>query len=150
MQIISNIALISINETLIIQLISFLIFVFIMNRMMFRPLNDVMKARENRIDNLRSEIKGAETKVEGMRNQIKDQETAVIKESHGIREELEDTANREAAKIFSAIREEISLQRKNTQKEIDSRIEESKQQIQLESEALAIVIIEKVLDRRLA
>ena len=38
MQIISNIALISINETLVVQLISFLIFLFIINRIMFRPL----------------------------------------------------------------------------------------------------------------
>ena len=34
MEIVSNIALISINETLVVQLVSFLLFVFIINRVM--------------------------------------------------------------------------------------------------------------------
>ena len=45
MQIISNIALISINETLIVQLISFLIFLFVINRIMFRPLRKTVGPR---------------------------------------------------------------------------------------------------------
>ena len=45
MQIITNIALISINETLIVQLLSFLIFLFIINRVMIRPLRGVMSDR---------------------------------------------------------------------------------------------------------
>jgi F-type H+-transporting ATPase subunit b len=150
MQIINNIALISINETLIVQLISFLIFMFIMNRMMFQPLRGVMKARENRIDGLKSEIVDAEKEVDNLRSRIKDQETAVIRESLGIRQELEEAGSREASKIFSAVRAEIGLKRKRTQEEIDSRIVESRRQIKKESEALAIAIIEKMLDRRLA
>ena len=49
MHIVSNIALISINETLIIQLVSFLIFLFLINRIMFRPLSHVMVERENHL-----------------------------------------------------------------------------------------------------
>ena len=39
MEIVSKIALITINETLVIQLVSFLIFLFVINRMMFRPVS---------------------------------------------------------------------------------------------------------------
>ena len=38
MQIVSNVALISINETLVVQLISFLIFLFVINRIMFSSI----------------------------------------------------------------------------------------------------------------
>ena len=54
MQIISNIALISINETLIVQLLSFLIFLFIINRVMIRPLRGVMSDREQHIVAIKS------------------------------------------------------------------------------------------------
>jgi len=45
MQIVSNVALISINETMVVQLISFLIFLFVINRVMFRPLRESMHER---------------------------------------------------------------------------------------------------------
>ena len=44
MQIVSVEALLSINETLIFQLLSFLIFLFIIKRMMFRPLRGIHPA----------------------------------------------------------------------------------------------------------
>ncbi|OQY06422.1 MAG: hypothetical protein B6I22_05580 [Desulfobacteraceae bacterium 4572_123] len=64
MQIISNIALISINETLFIQLISFLIFLFIINRIMFRPLRRIIIERENHIEKINLDIIDAEKFME--------------------------------------------------------------------------------------
>ena len=53
MQIVSNVALISINETFLVQLISFLIFLFIINRVMIRPLRGVMREREEYVEKLK-------------------------------------------------------------------------------------------------
>ena len=62
MQIISNIALISINETVIVQIISFLIFLYIINRIMFKPLRGVMADRENHIKSIQQDIVSADNK----------------------------------------------------------------------------------------
>ena len=64
MQIISTIAMISINETLIIQLISFLIFLFIINRIMIQPLRSVSREREAHIQKIELDTVAAEKKVE--------------------------------------------------------------------------------------
>ena len=77
MQIISNVALISINETLIFQIISFLIFLFIINRIMFRPLRKVMTERETYIENIQKDIVDAEKRFENLKSQIQAQEKAV-------------------------------------------------------------------------
>ena len=66
MQIISNIALISINETLIVQVISFLIFLYIINRIMFRPLRSVTAERENHIKGIQKDIVEAENKLDAL------------------------------------------------------------------------------------
>jgi F-type H+-transporting ATPase subunit b len=55
MEIVSNIALITINWTLFHQLIAFLIFMFIMNRIMFRPIQRVMDERDNLIERINQE-----------------------------------------------------------------------------------------------
>ena len=149
MQIISNIALISINETLIVQLISFLIFLFIINRLMFRPLKETMDVRERHVDVIKTEIEDAESQLDSMRIQLNEKESAVRKDARNVRKELEESGSREAASIFATIRQEIGAQKKKTQREIDVRIEESRTQIKKESEFLSVSIIEKLLDRRL-
>ena len=150
MKIISAIAIISINETVIVQLISFLIFLFIINRLMFRPLKETMDVRDRHIDTVKMEIEDAARQIDQVRIQLEEKESAVRKEAKGIRKELEVSGSREATTMFAEIREEIGAQKKKTFKEVESRIEEARQQIQKESEALSISIIEKVLERRIA
>jgi F-type H+-transporting ATPase subunit b len=150
MQIISNIALISINETLIVQMVSFLIFLFIINRLMFRPLKDVMEQREMHIDTVKHEIDEAEHELDRMNRRIKEQETVVKNEAFKIRKEMEESGSREAGRIFQIARDEIMEKKKQAEKEIDSQIQSSRKQIKTEAEVLSISIIEKILDRRLA
>ena len=77
MEIISNIALISINETLFVQVIGFLIFLYLINRIMFRPLRNVMADRELYIERIKLDIDQAQKKIETMTSQIREQESEV-------------------------------------------------------------------------
>ena len=79
MEIVSNIALISINETLVIQLVSFLLFVFIINRVMFRPLRSAMAERERYLARLNDEIVSAGQQMEQIGDTLKKAEEQVRK-----------------------------------------------------------------------
>lgn len=147
MQIISNVALISINETLILQIISFLIFLFIINRVMFRPLRKVMNERESYIENIQKDIVAAENQFEDLTNQIQAQEKAVRNEAFEQKEQLEASGSQQAAEIFASTREEINTLRAEAQKEVDARISAARKYVQKESEDLAKNIIETVLYR---
>ncbi len=149
MQIISNIALISINETLIVQVISFLLFLFIINRLMFRPLRGVMAERQRHIQQIQEDIAAAEKKVDSLFEQVKRQELEVKKEAFTQAKELEQSATRQAAEIFAATSEKIAAQREKAQKEVDAQILEARKSLGKESQILALGIMEKLLDRRL-
>ncbi len=149
MQIISNVALISINETLIFQIISFLIFLFIINRIMFRPLRKVMNERETYIENIQQDIVAAEKKFEDLTSQIQKQEDAVRNEAFEQKEQLEAFGKHKAAEIIASTREEINALRAEAQKEVDSQISAAREDIQRESKSLARNIIERVLYRSL-
>ena len=148
MEIISNIALISINETLIVQVIGFLIFLFIINRIMFRPLRNVMADRNIYIERVKLDIDEARKKIDTMTSQIEEQETEVKKEAFELKEQREEIGNQQSKEIFAAVRQEIADTSAKVQKDIDSKIAEARKSLQNESEALAINIIEKILDRR--
>ena len=149
MQIVSNIALISINETLIIQLISFLIFLFIINRIMFRPLRSTMDRRDEHIEKIRLDIVDSENKLENMTNGIKEQESKTKEEALKIKKEREQAGSLQAAEIFASTKKEIEVIREKAETEVNAQISEAAKHIKKESEALATTIIEKILDRRL-
>ena len=149
MKIINTIALISINETLIFQVIFFLIFLLIMNRILFRPLRRIMAEREDYVENIQKDIMRAQNQINDLTGQIKKQEKAVRNEAFAQKAKLETSGNQQAAKILSSARKEINAMKEEARKDIDGQISTARKHIQKESEDLAIKIIETVLHRSL-
>ncbi len=150
MQIISTIAMISINETLIIQLISFLIFLFIINRIMIQPLRSVAQEREAHIQKIELDTVAAEKKVEQVEKQIKKQETKALDAAHGIREKIEESGRLEADEIIHDTLREVETISKENLRHVSAMVEDARKSVQKEAETLAVGMMEKLLDRRLS
>ena len=150
MEIITNTALISINETLLVQVASFLIFLFVMNRLMFRPLRRTMDDRSRYVSDLEQDIDDAERDITRYSREIEKQRAAARAEAYGVTKELEEKGNQEAQRIVDTAVKEISVLKEATEKEIDAQVSEARKHLQKESEALSLQIMENVLDRRLS
>lgn len=150
MQIVSNMALISINETLFVQLISFLIFLFVMNRIMFQPLRKTMIERDVYVEGIQSEINVTEKRYQDAMSEIKSQERRVKDKAFALSKEHEVAGNHEAGKIFQSAMEEIAELKNNADAEVNAQIAAAKKKVSEESESLAVNIMEKILDRRIA
>jgi len=148
MEIISNIALISINETLIVQVVGFLVFLFVINRIMFRPLRNVMSDRDIHIERVQRDIIQAQKEVVSITSQIQEQEAATRKEAMALKDDLESNGSQQAKEIFESVKKEITASSQKIQQEIAVRIAEERQSVEKESQALALNIIDKILDRR--
>jgi len=59
MEIVTQTELVSINATMIIQVLSFLIFLFLIQRIMFRPLRDTMESRSADLKRLQKDIQAS-------------------------------------------------------------------------------------------
>ncbi|OQY59576.1 MAG: hypothetical protein B6245_05955 [Desulfobacteraceae bacterium 4572_88] len=142
--------LITINETLFVQLISFLLFMVIMNRVMFRPLRKIINERESYIETLRSEISDAEEQLNVITHQLKNEESAIRERAFAFKEELSEVGNQQANEVFGKAGEEIDALKEKTRKEIELQISEARKYIRTESQILSVSIMEKILDRRLS
>ena len=149
MEIVSNIALITINGTLFHQLIAFLIFLFIINRIMFRPLQGVMGERENFLEKIKQDTVDKTQELERLNLEIKALESDVREDAFGIRRELEERGAQEASAILKSTIEEIKSIKEKMEAEVNAQISDAKKHLQKESEALAVNVMEKLLDRRL-
>ncbi len=150
MQIISNIALISINETLVVQLISFLIFLFIINRIMIRPLRATMAERDNHIQMTREDILDSKKELEKIVDESHQEEKEIRQAALQVAAEMENLGNSEAQDIMGVAREEIAAVKKQTQDEIERLLSDAMMSVQKEAETLSVSIMEKILDRKVS
>ena len=150
MEIISNIALISINETLFIQLICFLIFMVIMNKIMFRPLNKVIDDRTSYITEMNKEVIEANQKLADITADLQKQELQVKTEAFRLQNNLMEDGSQTASQINNDAMSKIKKIRQKAELEAEAKITEARKSIKHDSETLAINVMEKVLNRRLA
>jgi F-type H+-transporting ATPase subunit b len=88
MQVVENIALISINATMVVQLVSFLIFMVLFNRIMIRPLRTIMNERERFVEKVRTDVRAAGEALGEMTRQIERQESEARLAASKVREEI--------------------------------------------------------------
>lgn len=150
MEVISTVALISINATLAAQLFSFLIFLFVINRLMFRPLQNVMGERERRIEGIQQEIVAADAEMKKILATLEKEETKAKKEAFVIQNELEKEGGQKAGEFFREASAEIDRLKAQAHQEVERQILDVRQHLAGESEKLSRVIMEKALDRSLS
>ena len=63
-------------------------------------------------------------------------------------DDLEDRGSQQAKEIFESVKKQINADREKVQQEIEARIAEERKAVEKESHALALTIIEKIIDRR--
>jgi F-type H+-transporting ATPase subunit b len=149
MEIISNIALISINETVVVQLLSFLVFMFILNRIMIRPLRSSAQDREIYIEKLSADISNSQKEMNAITAQIESQEASARQAARNIQQEIVAQGSQEATTILNAAKQDVMALRQQTAAEIEATLSELRETLQKEAERVAVNFMEKALSRRL-
>ncbi|MFO8112509.1 MAG: hypothetical protein R6T92_08380 [Desulfosalsimonadaceae bacterium] len=144
------VALISINATLFVQLISFLIFMVLISRLMYHPLQDTMAERDRQVERMKEEMTSAEADLEEIFYKIECRTRDVKKEAFAIQQRLENDGAVQADTLFSGVADEIEKLNEETKKEVQRQIQDVRQHLAEESEKVSRIIMEKALDRRLA
>lgn len=150
MEIIRNVALISINGTLVVQLLSFLILLFILNRVMIRPLRSAMEERDFHIQKIQEDAQAADREYDRLMQQIRKEETIAVREGQQMRQEIEKAGKEEAESILNESRQEIDGWMRENETEVKKRIAEARVSVEAEARTLAVSMMEKILDRRLS
>jgi len=150
MEIIATNALISINATFAVQLISFLIFLYIMNRIMFRPLRSTMEQRDIYIDRVKEEIRSGKEKLDQLAEELDAQRAQVVKEADTVAKSLESEGDRQAAEMIEQARQQITAMRSETEARVVDQVQQARKAIAQEVQDVTVAVMEKVLHRRLS
>jgi len=150
MEIIKTTALITINETLWVQLILFLIFLFLINRIMFRPVRRNMADREAHFLSLRQDIHLLEEEMDALVDQAEAEEHRLRSMARRTSEELREEGLAEARRLMENVREEMKSVQKEAEAQVNAALANARQRVKGEAEKLAVSIIQQLLARRQA
>jgi F-type H+-transporting ATPase subunit b len=147
MEIVSQTELVSINATMLVQVMSFLIFLVIITRIMFKPLRRTMEDRSLHIQQLQHEMVLQEKKLNEISAALAKEEKSLKAEAFLESEQRESSAKEEAQVLLRQAREEIITQQRKATEEIQGRIRAAREQLANETEPLILMIMEKILGR---
>ena len=142
--------MISINATLFVQVINFLILTLILYLILFRPILKLMGERVNHVDKMEQETKDIESRIEQLANDRVILEKNTMREAGEKRSTFQKEGYETADKILQDTREEIAVIRDDVKRDITTKIEEAKKSLQKEAIALTDELTEKVVGRRIS
>ncbi len=141
--------MIDIDSTLWLQLVNFLVLIFILNALLFKPILGIMEKRRQQFEGARDEVRGLHESVE---TKMAEYEEAVRKAKQQAMEqkaELVKEGAEEARKIVDAVRGVIPKMMEEFQGKMNREIDEARGVLKNQSRRLSLEIAEKVLGRSL-
>ncbi|MDY6971024.1 MAG: ATP synthase F0 subunit B [Thermodesulfobacteriota bacterium] len=149
MEIVTIEGLITINATLVAQVVHFLILMFILNRLMFRPILKVINDRTAYTEEKREAIKELELETERLRDEFASRKNDARKDLTLEKADYRDQGMAKANAILDDSRKEAAAIKAKAEEEVGAEIDKVKLSVHGEAAALAEEIMKKVLGRRI-
>lgn len=141
--------MISINATLLVQLIHFLLLLFIMNRLMLQPLLKLIREREDFTRRTKSEIKDLEVKIGQLKEEYAAKELGARKEATQERSEITNVGMTEAEGFLNQSRQTVSTIREEAEQAIATEVSRTQPLLTDQASSLVEGIMEKLIGRRI-
>ena len=139
----------NLNATLIIQVISFLILVWLLVKILYRPFLSFLDKRSQKVHNILQETREnqqrAEDNFKDSKAQLKKTKEEVLK----LKELAEKQSDEHRQKVLQEAEEEAKHIITRSKEDIDRRIREVKRDIKKEIGNFSVSIAEKILDKEI-
>jgi F0F1-type ATP synthase membrane subunit b/b' len=109
-----------------------------------------MREREDYINKVNQDILDAKEELGSIIEQTKMEKDVIRQAAFKVNETLEKSGNEEAGDIMSAARAEIAVLSKQSYKAVDIQLADARKSIEREAKTLALNVMEKVLERKVA
>ena len=141
--------MISINATLVVQLINFLVLLYILNRILFTPILKGLEERASLIEGSKEKAKELLAKGEEKLQEYNQVLVEAAREASIRKAEYWSQGSTDAAEIIRKAREEENNIRAAIRRDITIGMEEARKDLKRQAESLSFDLASKVLDRKI-
>jgi len=142
--------MIDIDWTLYAQLINFLLLVFLLNLVLFRPIRKAIRDRQARIAAQEAAAAQLELESQGLSEEIKEKLASARKEGAGQREALKQEGSQAEAALLEEVKKQVDLEWATVEQKIKADMAKARKSLKTQAQSFAQLLAAKVLGRELS
>jgi F-type H+-transporting ATPase subunit b len=142
--------MIELDWTLLVQIINFLVLVFLLNMVLFRPIRRVIQARQARMATLEDEISGLADNQQGILGEVDAQLAAARREGLGLREQLRQEGSQEESSLLDEVKKEVDAEWTRVEAKIKKDVKKARDTLKAQAQDFATALSAKILGRKLS
>jgi F-type H+-transporting ATPase subunit b len=139
--------MIDLDYTMLIQMINFLVLIFILNLLLYKPITKIIDERIKKIEDSKSEVDSLDEKAELKIADYEEKMRQARQEAMSQRNEVRDEGEEAGKTIIEGARGEISTMIEGFKVTLASEREAARNVLRDQAKKIAVEISEKVLGR---
>jgi F-type H+-transporting ATPase subunit b len=142
--------MIDIDWTLYAQIINFLLLVFLLNLVLFRPIRKAIRDRQARLLEQEAAASQLELESQGLSDQVKENLAAARREGAGQREALKQEGAQAESALLDEVKKQTDLEWAQVEKKIKADMAKARESLKKQVQGFAQLLAAKVLGRELS
>jgi F-type H+-transporting ATPase subunit b len=142
--------MIDIDWTLYAQIINFLLLVFLLNVVLFRPIRKALRDRQAKLLAQETEINVLTDKGRSLEDEIKEELAAARRAGAGARETLKQEGAQAEATLLEEVKRQAELEWATVEKKIKADMAKARASLQTQAQSFAQLLATKILGRELS
>jgi len=142
--------MIDIDWTMFAQLINFLLLVFLLNLVLFRPIRTMLRDRQAKLLAQEADINLLTDQGKGLEDEIKEKLAAARRDGAGARETLKQEGAQAEATLLEEVKRQADLEWATVEKKIKTDMAKARESLQKQAQSFARLLATKILGRELS
>jgi len=135
------------DYTLFIQIVTFLLLIYILNHLLFKPILNIIDRRKKQLKELENEIKLFNDSVNKRASEYDEKLKQAKTNASELKKEIIKEGDDQAKSIVDIVRGEIPLMTQEFQQKMEKEMQAARKILDNQSRKLSLEIAEKVLGR---
>ena len=142
--------MIDIDWTLYAQIINFLLLVFLLNVVLFRPIRNALRDRQAKLLAQEAEINVLTDQGRSLEDEIKEELAAARRAGAGARETLKQEGAQAEATLLEEVKRQVEVEWATVEKKIKADMAKARESLQTQTQSFAQLLATKILGRELS
>jgi F-type H+-transporting ATPase subunit b len=142
--------MIDIDWTLFAQIINFLLLVFLLNVVLFRPIRNAIKDRQAKLLAQEAEFNLLMDQGRSLEDEIKEKLAAARREGAGARETLKQEGAQAEASLLEEVKRQVEVEWATVETKIKADVAKARKSLQKQAQTFAQLLATKILGRELS
>lgn len=142
--------MIDIDWTLLVQILNFLVLVFLLNLVLFRPIRKSLQDRQNRLAAYEVKLSVLADNRQGVLGEVDEKLTAARREGLGLREGLRQEGSLAENSLLEQVKREVEAEWTRVEAKIKADVGKARKALQAQAQDFAQALATKILGRKLS